>query len=91
MAEKKFRVQLDFEKADFDELNNMVDELDLSTRAELFRSGLRALRWITRHRKEGHLTVALADDRYIVPEFDFLEKIPAPPIPEETSALRRKK
>jgi len=35
---KKYRVQLDFAAEDFQEINNLVGKLGLSTRAELFRS-----------------------------------------------------
>ena len=84
MPEKKFRVQLDFREPDFKELNDLVDELGLSTRAELIRSGIIALRWMMQKRKQGYPIVAITEDRYIVPEFDFLRKIPDPPLPRRT-------
>jgi hypothetical protein len=73
---KKFRVQLDVEANDFALINQLVEELDLGTRAELFRSGLRALRWMIGKKKEGSTIVAITRDKRIMePEFDFLMHI----------------
>ncbi len=75
-APKKFRVQLDFEEEDFEVINALVAEMRLSTRAELFRSGLRALRWMVQKKRQGCDIVAITpDQRYIEPEFDFLRGI----------------
>jgi len=74
---KKFRVQLDFESRDFRIINQLVSELDLSTRAELFRSGLRVLRWMFEKKKQGCTIVAITpDNRYLEPEFDFFTRFP---------------
>jgi len=74
---KKFRVQLDFETRDFRIINQLVAELDLNTRAELFRSGLRVLRWMLEKKKQGCTIVAITpDNRYLEPEFDFFRRFP---------------
>lgn len=71
---KKFRVQLDFSQKDFDELNALADELDLSTRAELFRSALVALRWMVQKKRTGCTIAAITpEQRFFEPEFDFLQ------------------
>jgi len=76
---KKFRVQLDFEDADFQAINNLVDELGLKTRAELFRSGLRVLRWMMLKKQMGCTIVAITpDERYIEPDFEFFKNIGPP-------------
>lgn len=76
---KKFRVQLDFEEADFQAINDLVDELGLKTRAELFRSGLRVLRWMMLKKKMGCTIVAITpDERYIEPDFEFFKNIGPP-------------
>ena len=75
-AEKKVRVQLDFEQADMRIINDLVAELDLGTRAELFRSGLRALRWMVQKKKQDCSVLAITQDgRYLEPEFDFLDRL----------------
>jgi hypothetical protein len=77
-SSKKFRVQLDFEASDMDVINNLVDQLELGTRAELFRSSLRALRWMVEKKMQNYLVVAMTpDDRLIEPEFDFLDALNA--------------
>jgi hypothetical protein len=75
---KKFRVQLDFEPVDMAMINRLVEELGLGTRAELFRSSLRALRWMVEKKKQGCVVLAVTpDERYIQPEFDFLDGLDA--------------
>ena len=74
-AEKKVRVQLDFEPEDLETINHMKQCLGLSTRAELFRSGIRALRWMALKQEQGCTVVAITpESRFLEPEFDFLEK-----------------
>jgi hypothetical protein len=77
---KKFRVQLDFEPDDMYLINELVAELRLGTRAELFRSALRTLRWMVRKRREGCAVVAVSrDETYYEPEFEFLDNaFPSP-------------
>jgi hypothetical protein len=82
-APKKFRVQLDFENRDFQIISQLVSELDLNTRAELFRSGLRVLRWMLEKKKQGCTIVAITpDNRYLEPEFDFFRRFPTRTIVE---------
>ncbi len=77
---RKFRVQLDFEPGDMAMINRLVDELGLGTRAELFRSSLRALRWMVEKRKQGCVVLAVTpEERYIQPEFDFLDGLDSSP------------
>jgi hypothetical protein len=72
---KKFRVQLDFPAQDFEEINAMVAKLGLSSRAELFRSALIALRWICNKKAQNCTIVAITPDhRYLEPEFEFLQR-----------------
>ncbi len=81
-SEKKIRVQLDFESADMQIINDLVNELELGTRAELFRSGLRALRWMVQKRKQRCVVTAITPDgRYLEPEFDFLHRLPVAHLP----------
>lgn len=83
MAGKKFRVQLDFQEKDLERVDDSIDELGLSTRAELFRGGLRALFWMAEKRKQGCTVAAITPGgRCLEPEFDFLAKLPVPPAPE---------
>jgi len=78
-AGKKYRVQLDFAARDFRELNILVDELGLTTRAELFRSALVTLRWMIQKKRSGCTIVAVTpDDRLIEPEFEFLQGLAVP-------------
>ncbi len=71
---KKYRVQLDFSPKDFEELNALVEELGLPTRAELFRSALIALRWMVQKKRTGCNIVAITpEERFFEPEFDFLQ------------------
>ena len=71
---KKYRVQLDFTAKDFRENELLVDELGLSTRAELFRSALIALRWMVQKKRAGCTILAVTpEDRLLEPEFDFLQ------------------
>jgi hypothetical protein len=75
----KVRVQLDFSARDFREIENLVEKLDLSTRAELFRSALVALRWMVQKKDIGCTIVAVTpDDRLLEPEFEFLQGLSAP-------------
>jgi hypothetical protein len=76
---KKFRVQLDFEATDFQAINGLVEKLGLKTRAELFRSGLRVLRWMMLKKEMGCTIVAITpDQRYIEPDFEFFNNIGPP-------------
>ena len=76
---KKYRVQLDFAARDFREIESMVEELGLSTRAELFRSALVALRWMVQKKQTGCTIMAVTpDDRLIEPEFEFLQSLAKP-------------
>jgi hypothetical protein len=76
---RKFRVQLDFAPKDYDEINNLVEEMELGTRAELFRSALIALRWMYMKKKAGCTVVAITpENRYLEPEFGFLQGVPGP-------------
>jgi len=73
---KKYRVQLDFSPRDFQEIQSLVKELDLNTRAELFRSSLIALRWMVQKKRMGCSIVAITpEERYLEPEFEFLQKL----------------
>lgn len=72
-ADNKVRVQLDFSRRDFKEIQGLVTKLDLPTRAELFRSALMTLRWIVAKKEAGCTIVAVTpDDRLLEPEFEFL-------------------
>jgi hypothetical protein len=76
---KKYRVQLDFSQRDFREIELLVDELGLSTRAELFRSALVTLRWMVQKKQVGCTIVAVTpDDRLLEPEFEFLQGLERP-------------
>jgi hypothetical protein len=71
---KKYRVQLDFSPKDFREIESLVEELGLSTRAELFRSALVTLRWMVNKKSVGCTIVAVTpDERFLEPEFEFLQ------------------
>jgi hypothetical protein len=73
---KKYRVQLDFSPRDFREIELLVEELDLGTRAELFRSALSALRWMVQKKRAGCTIVAVTpDERFMEPEFEFLRTL----------------
>jgi hypothetical protein len=76
---KKYRVQLDFSPKDFREVESLVEELGLNTRAELFRSALVALRWMVQKKRAGCTIVALTpENRYLEPVFEFLQGIQSP-------------
>jgi metal-responsive CopG/Arc/MetJ family transcriptional regulator len=77
LVSKKYRVQLDFAAVDFDEVNELVTELGLPTRAELFRDALITLRWMYNKKRQGYSVMAISPDeeRLIEPEFPFFEKI----------------
>lgn len=86
---KKYRVQLDFTPRDFREIQLLVDQLGLATRAELFRSALVALRWMVQKKRTGSTVVAITpDERYLEPEFEFLQGI-KPPEQESASEEER--
>jgi hypothetical protein len=90
VAAKKFRVQLDFEGTDMETINNLVKELELGTRAELFRSGLRAIRWMVSKKKQGCTIVAISpDERYFEPEFEFLDAVSSNSREEDDHRLRQ--
>ena len=73
---KKYRVQLDFNQKDFTEINSLVRELGLGTRAELFRSALVSLRWMVEKKRTGCTIVAITPaDKLLEPEFEFLQGI----------------
>jgi len=73
---KKYRVQLDFPPKDFREIESLVEDLGLSTRAELFRSALIALRWMVQKKRTGCTIMAVTpDDRLLEPEFEFLQNL----------------
>lgn len=74
---KKYRVQLDFGEHDFEEINLLVKKLGVSTRAELFRSALITLRWMSQKKMQGCTIVAMSPDheRLIEPEFSFLSNL----------------
>ncbi len=76
---KKYRVQLDFNSKDFKVITDLVEELGLATRAELFRSALVALRWMVQKKKAGCTIVAITPaDKLIEPEFEFLQHVSQP-------------
>jgi hypothetical protein len=84
MVGKKFRVQLDFQEVDFQILNEKVTELGLSSRAELFRSGLRTLFWLLEKKRQGCTVAAVTPNgRHLEPEFDFLAKLSAAGFPRQ--------
>jgi len=73
---KKFRVQLDFNSKDFKVITDLVEELGLGTRAELFRSALVALRWMVQKKKADCTIVAITPtDKLVEPEFEFLQNV----------------
>jgi len=73
-TQKKFRIQLDFARKDFLEIERLAEELGLATRAELFRSALVTLRWMVQKKQAGCTILAVTpDDRLIEPEFEFLQ------------------
>jgi hypothetical protein len=73
---KKYRVQLDFAPKDFREIDSLVEELGLSTRAELFRSALVTLRWMVQKKRTGCTIVAVTpDEKLLEPEFEFLQSL----------------
>jgi hypothetical protein len=76
---KKYRVQLDFNPKDFKVITDLVEELGLATRAELFRSALVALRWMVQKKKADCTIVAITPaDKLIEPEFEFLQNVSQP-------------
>jgi hypothetical protein len=76
---QKFRIQLDFSAKDFAEIEHLVEKLDLSTRAELFRSALVTLRWmIQKKEKECTILAVDPDGRLLEPEFEFLQSLNTP-------------
>lgn len=86
---RKYRVQLDFAPKDFHEIESLVGELGLSTRAELFRSAIVALRWMVQKKRTGCTIMAVTpDDRLLEPEFEFLQGIqPIEPAAPKKSTL----
>jgi RNase P/RNase MRP subunit p30 len=57
-------------------INNLVKELKVGTRAELFRSSLRTLRWMVNKKKQKCEIVAISPDgKYFEPEFEFLAEV----------------
>ena len=75
-VEKKVRVQLDFDQKDMNIINDLVADLALGNRAELFRSALRVLRWMAQKMASGCTVVAITpEERYIEPDFEFFHHI----------------
>lgn len=76
---RKFRVQLDFAADDFQELNELTAKLGLTTRAELFRNALIALRWMYKKKLQGYTIAAVSPERRFLaePDFPFLERVTA--------------
>ena len=54
MGEQKYRVQLDFSEAAFNELNRLQEELEASSRAEVVRHALATLRWFVSEVSKGN-------------------------------------
>jgi hypothetical protein len=71
--EKKTRVQLDFSPHAMAELNKLRERTGASTRADLVRDALTALRWMVEKRDQGYYVLALGKDGHIVePVFSFV-------------------
>ena len=74
---KKARVQLDFDLEDFQQINAFVKELKVGTRAELFRSAIRVLRWMYLKKQQGCTIVAITRDKVLIePDFEFFREEP---------------
>ena len=78
--EKKTRVQLDFSANAMAELNKLGERIGASTRADLVRDALTALRWMVEKRDQSYYVLALGKDGHIVePVFSFLPSQQAAP------------
>ncbi len=71
---KKYRVQLDFSEEAFQVLNDLVVKLHATSRAEVIRNALGALRWIYKKKVEQECDIVAIgkDERVFEPEFLFL-------------------
>jgi metal-responsive CopG/Arc/MetJ family transcriptional regulator len=69
---RKYRVQLDFSEAAFEELNRLQKKLGASSRAEVVRDALTVLRWLVEEKTDGNrILVEEKEDRLIEPVFPF--------------------
>ena len=85
---RKYRVQLDFNPKEFFEINSLVEELGVGTRAELFRSALVALRWMVQKKRTGSTIMAVTPEgKLLEPEFEFLQLLQQPAV-EVATAMR---
>lgn len=78
---KKIRVQLDFSELAHDELLGLRKKIRASSKAEVVRNGLGALRWIVRHLEQGHEIIAVdgATKKVYEPCFPFMEHLEKTP------------
>ena len=71
--EVKYRVQLDFSEEAFNELNQLRENLNASSRAEVVRNAIGVLRWVTSHLRAGNkIVVEKKDGKLAEVDFPFL-------------------